>query len=270
MVSAVPLIVLLLSFLPSIYAGINFTSPANWPYSSKLSQNPSYKLGQTIYIEWVSDAYHLFDLVVAAFYTLNHTFLLSNSTKTSYNWPVTWDNITALDGIGNDYVFQFFLSPANKDQWDAESQPFNITIDPKEGFSNKAVAGISVGSTLGGLVILGGVVFLAWRGSRHIKDFLAWRSARKTEKAAYDTEIPPAQPPHMISTTTAPGDPNHIRTPQDPTPVYSKSVFEGQQHLQSPQLPPTNNVMTEIQSGQNGHPSRQHTTQTPGGMYEIP
>ncbi|KAF7556522.1 hypothetical protein G7Z17_g1312 [Cylindrodendrum hubeiense] len=216
----------------------NFILPAQLPEYYGYDQNPTYKVGQPIQIAWVSDNVTRFELGVAmAFPGGGYIPLLENTTVTSYNWTVQLENFTDVIQTDDDYVFYFGVGAQTSDEWDALSQTFNVSEPEKEGLSTGQVAGISVGSTIGALLILCGLVFIGLRGSRHIRAFLAWKKTQNNEKTdtTNHTENPPPQP-QQINTSPLSEDIEPIQLPQDSYPAYAKSEMTSQHGFYSPEL----------------------------------
>ncbi|KJK87876.1 hypothetical protein H633G_08296 [Metarhizium anisopliae BRIP 53284] len=222
----------------------NFTQPpANGP-NANYQDNPVYQQGQKIDVQWKSDLdtmdLFVFQQYPAAGKGVQFLKKLREGTRsTSLIWTVSLDGLSRNVPRGENAILYFAVLRARSPDRDGGSHYFNVSVpdaasttapatqtsdvptmstttpaatdvpassgeSSSPGLSRGGVAGVAVGSTVGGLLLLGGMGLLAWRKMRR---------GRPAEEAA----VSDAKPPELAGPAIheAPAE-HHSRS----TPVY--------------------------------------------------
>ncbi|KAK7408870.1 hypothetical protein QQX98_008931 [Neonectria punicea] len=178
----------------------------------------------------------------------NMVYLIDHTTSTSKKWKVSLDGLLSNVTEGEQAILYLALYETGNTNFDATCHYFNVTIpasvttsattatstseststsqasrasatsasataDSDDGSSSGlgtgAVAGIAVGASLGGLLFLGGLAFLAWR---HL---------RKMDSSGAYTQSQQSPPQEEAKHELAPGGWNHAPPPmQGPPGLY--------------------------------------------------
>ncbi|KAK5989463.1 hypothetical protein PT974_10984 [Cladobotryum mycophilum] len=199
---------LLLSFvalftaIAGVYSESSFSQPPAAGPNSIYRDNPRYKVGQEIDLQWTSDLEYM-DLLLWQQYPsaqqgqVGYTSLLSKSRSTSLIWTVDVSKFSTNGSEGQDLVYFLGLYKSGSPVFDTTSHYFNVsqasavtsssasgtasaTTPPsslptlptpppppppahRSGLSTGAVAGISIGGTLVGILIAGALVLIIRR-----------------------------------------------------------------------------------------------------------
>ncbi|KAH7165181.1 hypothetical protein EDB81DRAFT_753960 [Dactylonectria macrodidyma] len=250
-------ILLLVAFVARANSNTTFTSPGPYKSSQDSSQYPTYKIGQRIDVQWESSNATSFDLYLAMSHPSYYALQLTNQSKSGeFEWTVSLDDIKTSIPKSDDYVLGFGLY-----SWDRTgrrnpepvlSEFFNVSA-PDNGLSTGAVAGIAVGSTIVGLLVVGGLAFLAWRSFRGLKGFRAWKDSQHVEAGP---EISQSQPESLPPQYRPPGAPHEQLVQNSPTALLGHNGSE-----RKSELPGTNVIYG---------PETRHSLQRHQGVYEAP
>ncbi|KAH7127408.1 hypothetical protein EDB81DRAFT_907685 [Dactylonectria macrodidyma] len=246
-----------------------FDTPGSGGLSGVYRDNPLYTVGEDMNILWNTDLDKT-DLYVFLRYPTespSHAYdvLKENSASTSMIWTVNLKNHFSWNFSEGDVAILYFgIFATGNNTVDGYSHYFNVTVPLSVTSTTStntatasvettetelpitAVAGISVASTLGAVLMVGALAFLAWRRIHH-----------KGELGALQT-LQPLQTQH---TPSEQGRPDELKTELSSDnwvrPPHVDQLVQNQEGLLSHET-------------RNQPPHDEVRPQGPGGLYEAP